>query len=64
MSVLIVSQVPEPTESEPGSGVVEPAPPPSSQSPLEAAAVGVPKEQLPILRRSTRTCKAPERMNL
>ena len=64
VSVPIVSQVPEPTESEPDSGVVEPAPPPSSPSPLEAAAVCVPQEQSPILRRSARTCKAPERLNL
>ena len=64
VSVPIVSQVPEPTESEPGSGVVEPAPPPSSQSPLEAAAVGVPQEQLPILRRHAPTCMALERLNL
>ena len=64
-SVPVVSQVPEPTESEPGSGVVEPAPPPpSSPSPLESAAVGVPQEQSPILRCSARTCKAPERLNL
>jgi len=64
VSVPIVSQVPEPTESEPDSGVVEPAPPPSCPSPLEAAAVCVPQEQSPILRRSARTCKAPERLNL
>ena len=64
VSVPIVSQVPEPTESEPDGGVVEPAPPPSSPSPLEAAAVGVPQEQSSILRRSARTCKVPEGFNL
>ena len=64
VSVPIVSQVPEPTESEPDIGVVEPAPPPSSPSPLETAAVGVPQEQLPILRRHAPTCMALERLNL